>query len=244
MPSVWSWAFPALGSARALQVINAGAIIGCYQFAGAAPHPVDLSGLMENIWKLSFPKQKRCWDCELEQVFFFSSHFSVSFSLPISPSPHWTGFKKENSKPCLKAICGRRWAQLWSWFFTCGGSQTCCRILCVPIFLCVCIKTSLCCRWGGREGIWGLSAWSVMWVFFFYSPHSRPWKQRHFTNGSEKCFSSLLQEQVVPRGERLEAKMGKCVTQSCGLHGSSAHVQQGKFTLKTYLFSLTLPPLF
>lgn len=30
--------------------------MGCYQFAGAAPHPVDLSGLMENIWKLSFLK--------------------------------------------------------------------------------------------------------------------------------------------------------------------------------------------
>lgn len=190
MPSVSSWAFPALGSARALQVINAGAIIGCYQFAGAAPHPVDLSGLIENIWKLSFPKQKSCWDCELEQGFFFSL-FSVSFSLPISPSPHWTGFKKENSKPCLKAICGRRWAQLWSWFFTSGESQTCCRILCVPISLCMCIKTSLCCRWGGREGIWGLSAWSVMWVFFFI-PHilhheSRGASQMGVKNASVVC---------------------------------------------------------
>lgn len=117
-----------------------------------------------------------------------SSLFSVSFSLPISPSPQWRGFKKENSKPCLKAICGRRWAQLWTLIFyflfffllenlRCAGGFSVC------LSICVCIKTSLCCWWGGREGIWGVSAWSVMW---FFSPtfstmkaealHKREWK--------------------------------------------------------------------
>lgn len=183
MPSLWSWGFPALGNARALQVlqvINAGAIIGCYQFAGAAPHPLDLSGLVENIWKLSFPKQKCCWGSLLLGLWIRAvlaappfSLFSVSFSLPISPSPRWTGFKKENSKPCLKAICGRRWAQLWSADFSllenlrCAGGFYMC--LSIYIYICVCIKASLCCRSGGGEGIWGVSAWSVMWFFPTFS---------------------------------------------------------------------------
>lgn len=141
--------------------------------------------------EIVLPKAEKLLGLWIRAGFFFFSLFSVSFSLPISPSPHWTGFKKENSKPCLKAICGRRWAQLWSWFFTSGESQTCCRILCVPISLCMCIKTSLCCRWGGREGIWGLSAWSVMWVFFFI-PHilhheSRGASQMGVKNASVVC---------------------------------------------------------
>lgn len=62
------------------------------------------------------------------------------------------------------------------------------------------------------------------WFAFFF-PHIL----RHESRGTsqmavkKKYFSSLQQEQVVPRGEGLEAKMGKCVTQSCGLHGSCAH---------------------
>lgn len=70
------------------------------------------------------------------------SLFSVSFSLPIFPlSSRWTGFKKGKFKaPAWKAICGRRWAQLWSadfffFFFASGESQMCWRIFCVPVCL-------------------------------------------------------------------------------------------------------------
>lgn len=233
MPSVSSWGFPALGHARALQVINTGAITVCYQFAGAVPHPVDLSGLMENIWKLSFPKQERCWDCGLEQFeqLLPSASSQCPFCCPSPPSPQWTGFKKENSKPCLKAICGRRWAQLWSADFLllenlrCAGGFSVC--LSISLYLCV-YKDILVLqiRWkGGDLGTFCMICHVGFFGLLFFSPTFSGMKAEvlHKWQWKKKYFSSLQQEQVVPRGEGLEAKMGKCVTQSCGLHGSCAH---------------------
>lgn len=141
--------------------------------------------------EIVLPKAEKLLGLWIRAGVFFSAFSQCPFPCPSPPLLTEQDLKRRIQSPAWKPFVGGDGHSSEADFFTSGESQTCCRILCVPISLCMCIKTSLCCRWGGREGIWGLSAWSVMWVFFFI-PHilhheSRGASQMGVKNASVVC---------------------------------------------------------